>query len=78
MVNDRNALDGPELGLELASAMWKLYPANFQIDRVDRLLLNTGVLQQIKIGTDPRAVAAGWQVELNAFKSRRAKYLLYN
>ena len=37
IVKDRNALDAPELGIEAVSAIWKLYPEKFQIDRVDRL-----------------------------------------
>lgn len=76
-VNDRNALDAPELGIEAASALWKLYPKSFQVDQVDRHILNRGVLDQIKSGTDPRKIAAGWQSELAGFRARRAKYLLY-
>ena len=76
-VNDRNVLDAPELGIEAVSALWKLYPKNFQVDKVDRLLLNKGVLDQIKAGEDPRKIAAGWQSELAAFTAVRAKYLLY-
>ena len=53
LLNDRNALDAPELGIEAVAALWKLYPDKFQVDRVDRLLLNKGVLDQIKAGTDP-------------------------
>jgi uncharacterized protein YbbC (DUF1343 family) len=59
------------------SALWKLYPNTFQVDRVDRLLLNKTVLDQIKSGDDPRKIAAGWQAELTAFKAKREKYLLY-
>lgn len=76
-VNDRDVLDAPELGIEAISALWKLYPDRFQIDRVDRLLLNKPVLDQIKAGTDPRAIAAGWQGELRAYEMRRQPYLLY-
>ncbi len=77
IVNDRNALDAPELGIEAASALWKLYPKNFQVDKVDRLLLNRKVLDEIKAGADPRTIAAGWQNDLHAFEARRALYLLY-
>ncbi len=77
MVNDRNALDAPELGVEAVSAIWKLYPDKFQIDRVDRLLLNKPVLEQIKAHVDPRTIAASWQGELSAYESRRQLYLLY-
>ena len=77
VINDRNALDAPELGIETVSALWKLYPKDFHVDKVDRLLLNHRVLDQIKAGEDPRKIAAGWQSELAGFKARRSKYLLY-
>ncbi len=77
LLNDRNALDAPELGIEAVAALWKLYPDKFQVDRVDRLLLNKGVLDQIKAGTDPRVIASGWQKDLAAYKTRRQIYLLY-
>jgi len=77
IVNDRNGLDAPELGIEAVSALWKLYPNSFRIDKVDRLLVNHRVLDQIKSGEDPRSIAAGWQSELEGFKKVREKYLLY-
>jgi uncharacterized protein YbbC (DUF1343 family) len=76
IVNDRNVIDGPELGVEIASALWKLYPKDFQIDKVDRIMLNKSVLEQIKT-SDPRVVMSGWQKDLASFTSQRAKYLLY-
>ena len=77
IINDRHVLDGPELGIEVGSAIWKLYPSNYQVDKIDRLLLNKNVLDQLKGGADPRTIATGWQSELSAFKARREKYLLY-
>ncbi len=77
IVEDRNVLDAPELGIEAVSALWKLYPKDFQVDKVDRLLLNSRVLERIKAGDDPRSIAIGWQSELAAFQARRAPYLLY-
>jgi uncharacterized protein YbbC (DUF1343 family) len=77
IVNNRAIMDAPELGVEVVSALWKLYPKNFEIDRVDRLLLNKPVLDQVKNGDDPRNIAASWQSELTAYKAKRAKYLLY-
>lgn len=74
---DRDALDAPELGVEVVSALWKLYPKDFSVDRVDRLLMNTAVLAQIKAGTDPRVIAAGWKAELEDFRRRREPHLLY-
>lgn len=74
---DREKIDAPALGVEAVAALWKLYGASFEIEKVDRLLRNRAVLDQIKAGVDPRKIAAGWQAELNRFKARRARYLLY-
>jgi len=76
-LRDRDALDVPELGVEAIAALWSLYGTHFAIDRVDRLLRNRPVLDQIKAGIDPRRIAASWQAELTRFKARRAQYLLY-
>lgn len=77
IILDRDRLDAPALGVEAVAALWKLYGATFQIEKVDRLMRNRAVLDQIKAGTDPRKIAAGWQAELNRFKARRTRYLLY-
>jgi uncharacterized protein YbbC (DUF1343 family) len=77
LIHDRTRLDAPALGVEIVAALWKLYGTTFQIDRVDRLLRNRSVLEQIKAGKDPHTIAAGWQADLNRFKARRARYLLY-
>jgi len=77
VIRDRDTLDAPELGIETVAALRKLYGGQFAIDRVDRLLRNRLVLDQIKAGVDPRTIAAGWQAELARFKARRAHYLLY-
>lgn len=77
LIHDRARLDAPALGVEVVAALWKLYGSAFQIDRVDRLLRNRAVLDQIRAGIDPRRIAAGWQADLDRFKARRARYLLY-
>ncbi len=74
---DRNTLDSPELGIELASALHKLYPNDFKIERMSDLLVNQSVLQAIAAGVDPRRIAADWQERLDVFVKMREKYLLY-
>jgi uncharacterized protein YbbC (DUF1343 family) len=77
IVLDRNTLDAPELGIELASALLKLYPNDFKLDRMDDLLVNQAVFEAIKAGEDPRRIAEDWQERLDAFVRLREKYLLY-
>jgi uncharacterized protein YbbC (DUF1343 family) len=77
IVLDRNTLDSPELGIELASALHKLYPNDFKLERMSDLLVNQSVLDAISAGQDPRRIAEDWQERLEEFVRLREKYLLY-
>jgi uncharacterized protein YbbC (DUF1343 family) len=74
---DRNTLDSSELGIELASALHKLYPNDFKLERMTDLLVNQSVLDAIGAGEDPRRIAEDWQERLEEFVRLREKYLLY-
>jgi uncharacterized protein YbbC (DUF1343 family) len=74
---DRKLLDAPELGIEILSALQKLHPHDFQIDKTMRLIANKKIFDALLAGEDPRSIAEGWQQDLDAFKKRREKYLLY-
>jgi uncharacterized protein YbbC (DUF1343 family)/CubicO group peptidase (beta-lactamase class C family) len=77
IVTDRNALDAPELGIEIASALHSLYPDQFDMTKLDRLMLNDSTMKSISAGHDPRRVWMNWIDEIERFKPIRAKYLLY-
>jgi uncharacterized protein YbbC (DUF1343 family) len=77
IVLDRNTLESPELGIELASALHKLYPNEFKLERMSDLLVNQAVLDAIGTGEDPRRIAEDWQERLEEFVRLREKYLLY-
>ncbi|MGH9787211.1 MAG: exo-beta-N-acetylmuramidase NamZ family protein [Candidatus Acidiferrales bacterium] len=77
-LTDREALDAGRLGVELISALWKLYPKEFQVDKTIRLLGSKRTLERIRAGDDPVEIVAGWEEELKAFREMRAKYLLYD
>jgi uncharacterized protein YbbC (DUF1343 family) len=77
IVLDRNTLESPELGIELASALRKLYPNDFKVEKMSDLIVNQSVLDAITAGQDPRRIAQDWQDRLDAFVRMREKYLLY-
>jgi len=77
IVLDRNTLDSPELGIELAAALHKLYPNAFRLERMADLLVNQAVFEAIAAGSDPRRIAEDWQEGLRQFVTLREKYLLY-
>jgi uncharacterized protein YbbC (DUF1343 family) len=74
---DRNALDGPELGIELAFALHKFYPDQFHIEKIIDLLLNQSAYEGLLKGQDPRRIAQDWQEKLEQFQQMREKYLIY-
>jgi len=77
VLTDRQALDSPALGVEIASALYRLYPNDFQIDKTLPLIGSYEVLQAIKEGQDPNAIVLNWQASLEQFCKLRSKYLLY-
>ena len=76
-VTDRNTLDAPELGVEIAAALVWLYPGEYKIGGVDTLMVNKSSLEAIVAGQDPRQIAEQWRDGLELFELVRVKYLLY-
>lgn len=77
ILEDRNALDPVLLGIEMASALRRLYPGEFQVDKILGSLGSRIVLNGIKEGADPSAIALLWHDRLEEFRKVRSKYLLY-
>ena len=71
------SLDAPELGIELASALRKLYPSDYKIERMAELLVNQVAYDALVAGRDPRRMAQDWQDGLEKFEIVRKKYLIY-
>jgi uncharacterized protein YbbC (DUF1343 family) len=74
---DRNLLDAPELGIEVAAALQSLYPKDYKIAGLDTLMVNKASLDALIAGQDPRRVAEQWRDGLERFEVLRAKYLIY-
>jgi uncharacterized protein YbbC (DUF1343 family) len=76
-LTDRDALASPMLGVELISALHRLYPDQFQLEPTLGMLGSRRALEQISAGQDPRSIASAWQPALQDFLALRSKYLLY-
>ena len=74
---DRQALNSPELGVELVAALQRLFPRDFQIDKTLPLVGARWVLDAVKKGADPSAIVLRSYEGLEQFRKVRAKYLLY-
>jgi uncharacterized protein YbbC (DUF1343 family)/CubicO group peptidase (beta-lactamase class C family) len=77
VITDRASLHSMLMGLEIAAALAKLYPQNFQLEKIITLVGNAATLERLKKGDAPTRIVAEWDEALAAFHKMRAKYLLY-
>jgi len=77
VLTEREFLDSPELGIELASALHKLYPEQFHMEKMIEILANENIYQELMRSLDPHRIARNWQDDLQAFEKVREKYLIY-
>jgi len=77
LVTNREQLDAPELGLELAAALHKLYPLGYDLAHMAPLLANKADMAALQAGEDPNRVRENDREKLEQFMDLRAKYLLY-
>ncbi|MBS0344905.1 MAG: DUF1343 domain-containing protein [Proteobacteria bacterium] len=77
IVDDRDAVDMPTLGIALAASLHRLDPRHFTLERILGNLGSRATLEAIRAGTPPAAIAAAWHDELTTYLARRAAFLLY-
>jgi uncharacterized protein YbbC (DUF1343 family) len=77
LITNRSLFDPLRTGLEIATALRRLYPGSWDVAGYARLLGNDEVLAQVKAGKSAREIERSWKRQLDEFRTRRAKYLLY-
>jgi uncharacterized protein YbbC (DUF1343 family)/CubicO group peptidase (beta-lactamase class C family) len=77
IVTDRVALRPVRIGLEIAAALTRLYPSQYQLEAAGRLFGSRDTLTRVKMGEDPATIAASWGAAESHWRLLRAKYLLY-
>jgi uncharacterized protein YbbC (DUF1343 family) len=75
-VNDRQCFDSPFLGIEITSALYRLYPRDFEIDKTLGLMGSRWLVDALK-ESEPHLIVSKWEDSLEAFQKLRARYLLY-
>src|SRR5207244_3706205 len=73
----REFLDAPELGIELASALAKLYLRQFHLEKMTDILANQSVYDALTHGEDPHRISLNWRDDLLKFQHVRERYLIY-
>ena len=74
---NRDFMDATELGIELASALHALYPAQWETKELVLLVGSHKVVDEIMAGEDPRRIQQDWMDDLQKFVDARKKYLIY-
>jgi uncharacterized protein YbbC (DUF1343 family) len=77
VITDRNGFNSVRTGVEIATALRKLYPNDWQADKYLRLLVNQEILDLIKNGSSPEDIEKAVNLKNAEFAKRRALYLLY-
>jgi uncharacterized protein YbbC (DUF1343 family) len=77
IVTDRRSFSSVQTGLEIAAALGKLYPENWQVDNYIRLLVNKEAVDRLKRGESPTDIASSASGDRDEYLKRRAPFLLY-
>lgn len=77
VITDRKVFDSVATGIEIATALRKLYATDWQVDRYARLLVNQQILDAVKNGETPENIDKMVRPIKDGFNIRRAPYLLY-
>ena len=77
IVTDRDRLRPVRVGLQIASTLSRLYGAQYKLEDAATLFGPRAMLEKIRGGADPGAIAASWAADEEKWRLTRAKYLLY-
>ena len=76
-ITERSRFDPIRLGMELAHALRETHREEWDMRRYKRLLANQAVFDQIAAGTDTAAVMRTIAAQVQPFRERRSRFLLY-
>jgi len=77
VITDRKTFKPVRTGIEIATALRKLYPNDWQVDKYARLLVNQEILDEVKRGATPDEIEKLVRPKNDEFIRRRAPFLLY-
>jgi uncharacterized protein YbbC (DUF1343 family) len=76
-ITNRRSFRAMRMGLEIADALRRLYPEKFQLEKIIALLGSQSTIDRLKRGDAAADIVAGWSRDLEKFREKREKYLLY-
>ena len=78
IVTDRARFQPVLTGMTLAEIIYRLYPNAWEADKFNRLLVNDAAYHAFREGASAASLREGWASQVEAFRARRAPYLLYS
>ena len=78
VVTDREQLQAVDVGLLIALTLTRLYPNDYALDKVAPLLRDAATLTAVRAGSSLETIKQNWAADLDRFKQRRERYLLYH
>jgi len=76
-VVDRKTIHPVTVGLQIAHVLRELYGNKWDVEAIDRLLINKKVLAALRGGAEVAEIEQLYQPKLDEFLKRREKYLIY-
>ena len=76
-ITERGAVRSMRMGLEIAMILHRLYPQQFDPEKLLLLIGNSDTIQQLQAGVAPETIVANWSAALSTFDQIRRKYFLY-
>ena len=76
MLNDRERCNVVDVGLQIARTLYRLYPKEFNPDKMKNLLLHGATLAAIKADQPLDEIRATWRMDRVDFEQRRERYLI--
>ena len=73
-ITDRRALRAVDVGVAMATVLYRMYPQQINLEKMRHLLRHDETLEAIRAGRSLDEIRALWA---NDFEVRRAKYLIY-
>ncbi|MEQ1924189.1 MAG: exo-beta-N-acetylmuramidase NamZ domain-containing protein, partial [Pyrinomonadaceae bacterium] len=77
IITNRDEFNSVRTGIEIAVALRKLYPAEWNVEKYLNLLLNKDIFERVKRGDTPEEIERAAKTGIDDFLKRRTPFLLY-
>lgn len=77
-VTDRTVFRSIPMGIEIADALQRMYPKQFQLEKIIFLLGSQTTIDRLERGDAVKDIVDGWVPDLDKFRAMRQKYLIYH